>query len=170
MRRFCINLSCIAKSPNFWMPSCCACAMRARENACQPHSGKLIVATGGEISAPGLCTNKNLHTALLPSSGQTNLVPNNVVGSLGERLVLPEIHRHEKVGSRSRQGRRQSGVHVTARGRDIRTKHKHLGTFWEANSLQLFFQTPLTGPGVLQEMCESIFEPLHSTATTKSMC
>jgi hypothetical protein len=46
------------------------------------------------------------------------------------------------------------------------------GTFLWARltySLQFFYQTPLTAPGVLQEMCESIFEPLHSTATTKRM-
>ena len=66
------------------------------------------------------------HTALLPSSGQTNLVPNDVVGRLGERLVPPEIHRHEKLGSRSRS--RQSGaLLVNSRGQEIRTKHKHLG-------------------------------------------
>jgi len=85
--------------------------MRAREEERKSATQWEIVATGGEISASGMRTQKKLHTALLPSSGQTNLVPNDVVGRLRERLVKPEIHSHEKVGSRSRQGRRQSGVH-----------------------------------------------------------
>lgn len=61
------------------------------------------------------CAQRNrLHTALLPSSGQTYLEPKDLVGRLGERLVQVKIHAYQKVGSWSRQGQ---GSQVQCQGR-----------------------------------------------------